>query len=128
MLPYYILVVHIEPYYILVDNIEPYYILVVHIEPNYILVVNIEPKYILVVNIEPNYNCQYQLSSSVRNWQNTFQQGVDICPYLVISLSGILMMFCQLLMQTLLTGCHYHMKKGQTENNSYKNTTEKTKD
>jgi hypothetical protein len=32
----------------------------------------------LIVNFEPKSNCQYHLSSFVRNWQNTFQQSVDI--------------------------------------------------
>ena len=27
-------------------------------------------------NFEPKYNRQYNLTSSVRNWQNTFQQSV----------------------------------------------------
>jgi hypothetical protein len=27
---------------------------------------------------EQKYHCKYHLSSSGRNWQNTFQQGVDI--------------------------------------------------
>jgi hypothetical protein len=31
------------------------------------------------VNFEPKSYCQYHLSSSVRNWQNTFQQCFDIC-------------------------------------------------
>jgi len=31
-----------------------------------------------IVNFEPKSNCQYQLSSSARSWQNAFQQGVDI--------------------------------------------------
>jgi hypothetical protein len=31
-----------------------------------------------IVNFEPKSNSQYYCLSSVRNWQNTFQQGVDI--------------------------------------------------
>ena len=31
-----------------------------------------------MVYIEPNFICQYHLSSSVRKWQNNFQQGVLI--------------------------------------------------
>jgi len=31
-----------------------------------------------LVNFEPKSNCQYHLSSCVRSWQNTCQQGVDI--------------------------------------------------
>jgi len=31
-----------------------------------------------IVNFEPTSNCQYHHSWSVRNFQGTFQQGVDI--------------------------------------------------
>ena len=36
------------------------------------------PSYDTIVNFEPKSNCQYHLSSSVHNGQNTFQQDVDI--------------------------------------------------